>query len=149
MADDSVRLADTRSWLDKAAQDLRAARHGMLASPPLIEDVLFHCQQTVEKALKALLAWNDVPFRKTHSLEELGEACVTLNSALKPLIDRAVPMTEYAWRFRYPGDDEEPSSATVEEALATASAVWKSVATQLPVESSGQGVDEANRERDQ
>ena len=38
----------------------------MAADPPLLEDALFHCQQAVEKVLKALLTWHDEPFRKTH-----------------------------------------------------------------------------------
>lgn len=49
----------------------------------LLEDVLFHCQQAVEKTLKGFLAWHDVPFRKTHSLEELGAACERLDPTLK------------------------------------------------------------------
>ncbi len=69
---DPVRLEDTRDWLTKANKDLLSADHGLVASPPLFEDVLFHCQQTVEKVLKGFLAYYDIPFRKTHSLEELG-----------------------------------------------------------------------------
>jgi hypothetical protein len=68
MQHDPARLADTRAWLDRAATDIRAAQHGMKAEPPLVADVLFHCQQAVEKCFKAFLAWHDVAFRKTHSL---------------------------------------------------------------------------------
>ncbi|MGH2444120.1 MAG: HEPN domain-containing protein [Chloroflexota bacterium] len=45
----------------------------MTAKPPLLSDTAFHCQQATEKAMKALLAWHDVPFRRVHSLEEIGE----------------------------------------------------------------------------
>jgi hypothetical protein len=45
----------------------------LAVEPAFVEDVLFHCQQTVEKALKAFLAWHDRPLRKTHDLVE-GEA---------------------------------------------------------------------------
>jgi HEPN domain-containing protein len=65
MQHDPARLADTRAWLDRAATDIRAAQHGMKAEPPLVADVLFHCQQAVEKCFKAFLAWHDVAFRKT------------------------------------------------------------------------------------
>ncbi len=70
--------------------------------PPLVEDIVFHCQQAVEKSMKAFLTWHNVPFRKTHSLEELGEQCLRIDESLKELVDRAVPLTDYAWRFRYP-----------------------------------------------
>ena len=56
---DPARLADVRSWLDRASADMRAADHGMKAEPQLLDDVLFHCQQAVEKSFKALLAWHD------------------------------------------------------------------------------------------
>jgi len=85
MQHDPVRLADTQAWLAKADADLRAAEHDRTATPPLLGDAAFHCQQAVEKAFKALLAWHDRPFRKTHNLEELGEACLALDRSLKPL----------------------------------------------------------------
>jgi HEPN domain-containing protein len=72
MAADKERAADTRAWLVKAEADLRGATVDLAAEPPLLEDALFHCQQASEKALKSLLTWHDLPFRKTHSLEVPG-----------------------------------------------------------------------------
>ena len=66
------------------------------AQPPLTADALFHCQQAVEKALKALLTWHDRPFRKTHDLGELGGQCVTLDPELEVPLRTASPLTEYA-----------------------------------------------------
>jgi len=54
MQPDEARLADTRAWLSKARTDLRSADHALTASPPLVEDVVFHAQQATEKAMKAL-----------------------------------------------------------------------------------------------
>jgi|SRR2546422_853218 len=113
MSHDPARVAETREWLQKAALDLRGARIDLDAKPPLLEDALYHCQQAVEKALKGLLAWHDVAFRKTHSLEELGASCEKVEPTLKAVVDAAVPLTEFAWVFRYPGDHPTP---TVEEA---------------------------------
>ncbi len=70
MPHDPARVADTRAWLQKADNDLRAAEHDQTARPPLLGDVTFHAQQTAEKAFKAFLTWHDRPFRKTHNLEE-------------------------------------------------------------------------------
>jgi HEPN domain-containing protein len=75
MAADAPRAADTRGWLRRAAADLRDADVDLAADPPLIGDAVFHCQQAAEKALKAFLAWHDVPFRKTHDLAEVGQQC--------------------------------------------------------------------------
>ena len=117
MQHDSVRLGDTRVWLIKARKDLRSAEHGLIASPPLLEDVLFHCQQAAEKALKGFLTWHDIPFRKTHSLEEIGQQCITIDPTMRKLLDRVVPLTEYAWKFRYPGKVEEPTNKETNDAL--------------------------------
>jgi len=109
MLPEEARVADTSAWLVRAASDLRSARHALTASPPLLDDALFHCQQTVEKLFKALLTWHDLPFRRTHSLEEPGSQCLTLDPSLGPLVDRAAALSEYAWRFRYPGPEEPPT----------------------------------------
>jgi HEPN domain-containing protein len=52
----------------------------------------YHCQQACEKALKALLAWHDVPFRKTHSLEEVGEPKEREPASVDLAIDTAVAL---------------------------------------------------------
>lgn len=134
MKHDPVRTEDTRGWLIRAARDLRSAEHGLRASPPLLEDVLFHCQQTVEKTFKALLAWHDTPFRRTHSLEEIGQQCLTIDPTLKELVNRATPLTEYAWKFRYPGELEEATEEEANEALQTGRTVYDAVLSRLPME---------------
>jgi HEPN domain-containing protein len=97
MGPENARLQDVRAWLSKAELDLKAAAHEMSApAEGLWGDVMFHSQQAAEKALKAFLSWHDVPFRKTHNLEELGQRCAALDSALGPVADQAAPLTEYA-----------------------------------------------------
>ena len=132
MPPDDARLQDTRAWLAKAELDLRAAGHEMSApDESLFGDVMFHAQQASEKAMKAFLAFHDVPFRKTHNLEELGQACVAVDAALEA-IREAAPLTEYAWKFRYPGETEEPGRSDAEEALAAARGVYHAVLARLP-----------------
>ena len=119
--------------MQKATLDLRAAEHGMSApESSFLADVVFHAQQATEKAFKAFLAWHDVPFRKTHNLEELGRTCVSLDATLRAIVDQAAPLSEYAWRFRYPGEPSEPSREEAEEALDTAREVFQTLVTRLP-----------------
>ena len=134
MAHDPELVAEARAWFLKAANDLRAADTLGKAEPPLLDEVVFHCQQAAEKALKGFLTWHNCPFRKTHNLEEIGEQCLKLDRTLKDLIDRAVPLTEYAWKFRYPGEPEEPSREEAEEALATARRIYDAALARLPEE---------------
>lgn len=104
---DPQQVADTRAWLMKARNDLRAAETDLAASPPLLEDVLFHCQQAAEKAMKALLTWHDQPFRKTHDLVEIGGQCVEIDAELEPLLRHAAPLSEFAGNTAIP---ESPKS---------------------------------------
>jgi len=134
MPHDPTRVAEAREWMVAAAQDLRAAEHGMSAEPPLAADVAFHCQQAVEKAAKALLAWHDHPFRKTHDLVELGNACVGIDGLLESVLRPAAPLTEYAWRFRYPGEPQEPGLEEVRRALALAHEAYQAILARMPPE---------------
>lgn len=134
MQPDPELLAEVRSWLVKAGRDLAAARFEMGAAPPLLDDIAFHAQQAVEKSLKGFLTFHGHRFRKTHSLIELGEACVAFDRSLEALLRRAAPLTEYAWKFRYPGEPEEPSLEETTEALVIAEEVYDAVATSLPRE---------------
>ena len=102
--------------------------------PPLTADITFHAQQLAEKALKGFLTWHDQPFRKTHNLVEIGEQCVTIDATLEDLARRAARLTEYAWKFRYPGEPAEPPVEEAQEALACAREVYEAVLSRLPAE---------------
>ncbi|HEX3532253.1 MAG TPA: HEPN domain-containing protein [Thermoanaerobaculia bacterium] len=134
MSHDPALVAETGAWLRKAASDIRAASVDLATTPPLTEDVVFHAQQAAEKILKGFLVWHGRTFRKTHSLEEIGEQCLDIDPSLRLLVDRAVPLTEYAWKFRYPGDLEEPERTEAEEALAVAREIFEGVLERLPAE---------------
>jgi HEPN domain-containing protein len=91
-------------------------------------------QKVAEKTWKAFLFWHDVPFRKTHNLRELGEACARVDRSLASLAERAEDLTQFAWVFRYPGEPEEPSQQEAEDALALAREVYDATLARLPKE---------------
>jgi hypothetical protein len=68
--------AETREWLIRASADLRACVTLIAADLP--SEALFHAQQCAEKAMKALLAWREITFGKTHDLGELKQRCLPL-----------------------------------------------------------------------
>ena len=115
-----ARAREVAAWLSRADLDLRAAKVDLGVSPPLLADAAFHCQQAVEKALKALLTHHDHLFRKTHDIGELALACLEHEPSLEALLRQSAPLTEYAWRFRYPGEVFEPDRREVEDALEVA-----------------------------
>lgn len=134
MPHDPVLVADTKAWMAKADSDLRAGAHELTASPPFTGDAVFHAQQAAEKALKGMLVWHDVPFRKTHDLAEVGRACVELDVSPAPLLRRGAGLTQYVWRYRYPGEPGEPTMTEAQEALALAREVYEAILARLPEE---------------
>ena len=134
MPHDPVLVEEVRSWLKRAAEDLRAGGVELAASPPLTCHAVFHAQQAAEKSLKAFLSWKDLPFRKTHSISEIGAACSAVDPSLGAIVQKATPLTEFAWLYRYPGTDEDPAYEEAREALATGAEVMQEIVRRLPAE---------------
>ena len=134
MVPDPVCVEDCRAWLNRAAEDLATARILLRSTPVGIRPILFHCQQAIEKALKAFLTWHDVPFRKTHDLARLGKQCLTIESALEPIVTEAEVLSAYAWRFRYPGAPYEPTLEEAQTAFSLAEETVNAILSRLPAE---------------
>ena len=132
MQPDRIRVSDTREWLLHAREDLETAEDLLALRRRHLESIVFHCQQAAEKALKGFLTWHDCPFEKIRNLEEIGKLCIQIDSALAALMAKAVTLTQYSSRFRYPG---APYELTVEEATAAlelAKEVVSEVTVRLP-----------------
>ena len=91
-------------------------------------------RQAVEKAFKGFLAWHDEPFGKTHDLAALGRSCARIERGLESLGRRAARLTDYAWKYRYPGEPEEPSVEEAKAAIDLAAEVYDAVKRHLPPE---------------
>jgi HEPN domain-containing protein len=65
--------------------------------------VCYHCQQCIEKYLKAVLVEKDVEFEKIHDLEALMYLCKDYVSALRDHIEDLIWLTQFSVRVRYPG----------------------------------------------
>ena len=63
----------TKDWIFMADKDLTAAEILSKDDYPLTNIVVFHCQQAIEKYLKAFLIENDIPVIKTHDLVRLNK----------------------------------------------------------------------------
>ena len=127
-------LDEAREWLQKGRNDLLSAQILIEHDPPILDTASFHCQQTVEKVLKAFLVWRAVPFEYVHSLTYLLDLCEVEASGLAPLRDRAETLAPYAVGIRYPGVVMEVSLEEAQDALATAQAIWDFVIDLLPRE---------------
>jgi hypothetical protein len=96
MTPDQLRHEEARAWLDRDQRDLRAAK--LLIAGGANAEALFHCQQAVEKALKAFLTFHEKAFRKTHDLGDLSPECLAIDASLQPAVSQAEGFTQYVWQ---------------------------------------------------
>lgn len=64
-----------KKWLEVAEHDLEAAQTILQYKPIILDIVCFHCQQAVEKYLKAFMAFKNIHFEKTHDVILLKTLC--------------------------------------------------------------------------
>jgi HEPN domain-containing protein len=102
-----------KKWLIKAIEDFRVAKHELRFPDEEIVTgaVCFHCQQLVEKLLKAYLASKNTNFPKTHNIFLLLELCAKLDKDFEKL--DVGNLTFYAIEIRYTDDFY---TASIEEA---------------------------------
>ncbi len=129
---DPERASECRSWLTQAVSDLGAAKKLGAGDNPFLGQALFFCQQAAEKALKAFLSWHGKRFRRTHSIEELGQECLAVDPTLSANIERAAGLTSYISVYRYPGAESEPTREELDRAQSDASGLIDAVLARLP-----------------
>lgn len=93
----------TRERLRKAESDLRVAKLLARHKPKPNDQICFHCQQAVEKYLKALLQEGGLSIPRTHDLEDLHDLLAPAYPQLGVSKSRLGTMTDYAVGYRYPG----------------------------------------------
>ena len=109
-------------WLRRAKGNLARARQKK-PKDAFWEDLCFDAQQAAEKAIKAVLVFRQLEFRKTHDLREL---LTLLNSGGDPIPEElweAVDLSDYAVETRYPGVTEPVSDKEYRVAVALAKTV--------------------------
>ena len=117
MTPDELPRREAAKWLRQAAKDRSAAQ--VLVGPEPSRSV-FHSQQAAEKAIKAFLAFHQIPFRKTHDLADLGLQCASVDPSLEAILREVADLTDYASAFRYPDAPYEPDADEAARALAAA-----------------------------
>lgn len=102
-----------REWVDKAEGDFAAALdlNKSKRKNKFYFVIAFHCQQTVEKLLKALLVSYKIDFPKSHDLIQLLDLLKEKDPLLTTIKKELNIVNPFAIDFRYPGEDIEPKEA--------------------------------------
>ena len=122
---------EVRRWLVKARHDWSVAEKILAADGEETDVAAFHCQQAVEKMLKAYLVSRQIEFEKVHDLGRLLDHCASGDAQFEFLRDDVEPLTSFSVAFRYPGPSD-PSREDVESALRVVEQVWTLVQQLLP-----------------
>lgn len=69
----SAQFEEIKEWMEKADHDLGSAKVIYLHLPEYFDTIAFHCQQAVEKYLKAALIYYHIDFLRSHDLIYLLE----------------------------------------------------------------------------
>lgn len=97
---DSKRYYD---WLYHAYQDLLSAKI-LIDDKRLYEQVVFHCQQAIEKSLKAFLLYKAHRLFDGHNLTWLCKQAAMLDSEFTPWIEKSTQLNRFYIETRYPAD---------------------------------------------
>jgi HEPN domain-containing protein len=109
---------EINQWLIKSKHDIGSAYVLINNEEPFFDTALYHCQQAVEKTLKAYLTYKDVEFEKTHNLVALTDMCLELEPIFTDWKEIAKLITPYATELRYPGDASMPEKEEAEKVYA-------------------------------
>ena len=103
-----------KEWISKAEKDIKTVEI-MKEVEDVTEIVCFHCQQAVEKYLKALLIAHDVEFPKTHNIDFLLKQSIKIDTNFEIFMGNS--LSEYAVGMRYPDIRYIPTEDEMNEAI--------------------------------
>ncbi len=112
-----------KRWVMKAINDINIVKHELVQpdSEMVTDAICFHCQQSVEKFLKAYLVMKKIDIGKTHNLEFLLELCKKQDIDFGNI--DVGNLSFYAVTVRYPDEFYTPSVQEAKECFEIASAV--------------------------
>ena len=99
------------AWLQKADNDLQTTQRLIEIEPLILDTACFHCQQAIEKCLKAFLYYKGKEIKKTHDIDYLLEECAIFDTIFDTI--DSLNINDFAVNVRYPDFSLSPD---IEEA---------------------------------
>ena len=107
-------------WVLKADHDLGTAKLTYLHLPEYSDTISFHCQQAVEKYIKALLIFYDIEFMRSHNLVYLLSILADKIIIDNTLYENAIKLNSFSVEIRYPNEILELTKGELELSIKTA-----------------------------
>ena len=99
------------AWLQKANNDIIAAQRLIELEPIIADYACFHCQQSIEKSLKAFLIYQGRDIKKTHDIDFLLAECGEFDPVFRTI--QTSNINDYAVGGRYPDYSQAPEMEEV------------------------------------
>jgi HEPN domain-containing protein len=104
-------------WIEKADHDLGSAKLIFLHLPDYFDTIAFHCQQAVEKYIKALLIFYGIEFQRSHNLIYLLDLLSRKVEIFENRYDKAILLNGFSVQIRYPDNNILLSNEELQTAI--------------------------------
>ena len=108
------------AWVEKTDHDIGSAKKIFINIPENFDIISFHCQQAVEKYLKALLIHLEIEFTRTHDLIYLLEILSNKIEISENQFKNAFILNNYSVQVRYPNEIIPLTNEEIENAITIA-----------------------------
>ncbi|MBW8333553.1 MAG: HEPN domain-containing protein [Prolixibacteraceae bacterium] len=113
----SGQFEEIKEWMEKADHDLGSAKVIYLHLPEYFDTIAFHCQQAVEKYLKAVLIYYHIDFLRSHDLIYLLELLSAKIEVDDSKFKKAFSLNNFGVQIRYPNKIVKLSKEEIEAAI--------------------------------
>ena len=127
------KVNEIKKWIIKGDHDLGTAKITYLHIPEYLDTVTFHCQQAVEKYLKAYLIFLSTTFKFSHDLVYLLDLITLNDSDFEKYYDIVSELQGYAVEIRYPNETIFLSNEKVEKAMSIAKTIRELVVMKMSI----------------
>lgn len=104
-------------WIEKADHDLITAQLIFQHIPEYYDTIGFHCQQAVEKYLKAYLIYLELDFKPKHQLSYLLDLISQKEKIEEDIYDKSEKLEQFAVELRYPDIIIKPTKNEISELI--------------------------------
>lgn len=127
------KFEEIEQWIVKGDHDLGTAKITYLHIPEFLDTVTFHCQQAVEKYLKAYLIYLSITFKFSQDLVCLIDLITQKDIDFNAFYDTISELQGYAIEVRYPNETIFLSNEKVEKAILIAKEIRNLISTKMQI----------------
>lgn len=121
---------EAKRWINYSETDLRAAQALLDSEESFPRQICFFAQQCAEKAIKSILVFEVVNFRKNHDLDRLRDL-IPEGWKVKEQFPDLAELAIWSVESRYPGNTPDVTENEARETLKLAEFVFDAVPAEL------------------